>query len=174
MINNVINHTVVDNVFLCPIDLVLSRLYAMSRPTFPSSMPSSKANGKAFDIEEYFVCWSWKFALITVGSNGSEYPLLLAILLTPSWLCFAQDDHSPSFCRRLGYNGHLHYEICVELGDQFVPSPPPSGDHHLTARVLLIAVGFVVALALTFRSSTAYERYIDGIKFLPYRRVFDD
>ena len=76
MINNVKNHTVVDNVFHCPIiDLVLSRLYAMSRPTFPSSMPPSKANGKAFDIEEYFVRWSGKFALITVGSNGSEYPL---------------------------------------------------------------------------------------------------
>jgi predicted membrane chloride channel (bestrophin family) len=28
-----------------------------------------------------------------------------------------------------------------------------------------MVVGFVVALALTFRSSTAYERYIDGIKF---------
>jgi len=30
--------------------------------------------------------------------------------------------------------------------------------------VLIVAVGFVVAMALTFRSSTAYERYIDGIK----------
>ena len=26
-------------------------------------------------------------------------------------------------------------------------------------------------MALTFRSSTAYERYIDGIKFHPYLRV---
>ena len=59
----------------------------------------------------------------------------------------------------------------MEFGDQFVRSPPSPEDLHLISRVLLIAIGFVVALALTFRSSTAYERYIDGIKFFPYRRV---
>jgi len=109
--------------------------------------------------------------LITVRSNGSQYPLLLALLLASSWLCLAQDDHSSTFRRRVGYNSDLHHEIRVELGNQFVlPSPE---DLHVTIRVLLIAIGFVVALALTFRSSTAYERYIDGIKFLPYRGVFD-
>jgi predicted membrane chloride channel (bestrophin family) len=57
--------------------------------------------------------------------------------------------------------------------NSYVPPPSPE-DLHLISRVLLIAIGFVVALALTFRSSTAYERYIDGIKFFPYRRVFDN
>jgi ion channel-forming bestrophin family protein len=34
-----------------------------------------------------------------------------------------------------------------------------------------VAIGFVVALALTFRSSTAYERYIDGIKYALVRQL---
>jgi len=37
----------------------LKRRYGMSRPTFTSTIASSKTNGKAFDIEEYFV-WSSK------------------------------------------------------------------------------------------------------------------
>ena len=55
------------------------------------------------------------------------------------------------------------------LSCQLVVSRPEN--RRLQNRVLLIAIGFVVALALTFRSSTAYERYIDGIKFYPYLRV---
>ena len=37
--------------------------------------------------------------------------------------------------------------------------------------VLLTVLGFVVALALSFRSSTAYERYSEGRKFVLKPRV---
>jgi len=62
--------------------------------------------------------------LITVWPYGSEYPLFLTLLFACSWLRLAQDDNSIASCRWLGYNDHLHYKICVELGDQFVTSIP--------------------------------------------------
>lgn len=46
-----------------------------------------------------------------------------------------------------------------------VNSLPPLLE-FLTDSVILTVIGFVVALALSFRCTTAYERYIDGIKYV--------
>jgi ion channel-forming bestrophin family protein len=37
--------------------------------------------------------------------------------------------------------------------------------------VLLTVLGFVVGLALSFRSSTAYERYAEGRRYLPSKTL---
>ena len=44
-----------------------------------------------------------------------------------------------------------------------------SPDDRFNGRVLLTVLGFVVGLALSFRSATAYERYGEGRKYFQTR-----
>lgn len=93
----------------------------MSGVTFASSVPSSRANRRAFDIEKYFVR-----ALQNFADNSRD--LWIRILTLTCHTSYAsavpssQDDCSIAFCGRMGYDGHFHYEIRDVVSGQLVPS----------------------------------------------------
>ena len=66
--------------------------------------------------------------------------------------------------------GHAHYQhIKIRPRTCVLPPPPtppdPTNQPAVSVNTLLLTVlGFVVGLALSFRSTTAYERYSDGRK----------
>jgi ion channel-forming bestrophin family protein len=79
--------------------------------------------------------------------HGSVLPkMLLSLLFVASWAtaitCISK------FVWPLGVN-----------------SCKPPDDHQTKSSVLLTILGFVVGLALSFRSSTAYERYAEGRRY---------
>ena len=88
-------------------------------------------------------------------------PLEIAVFPANAWQCYAEDDTAAVLCRRLGNMYYLHFEI---RQTSFVsPSllQPNSGRLIISVvvnPVLLTILGFVVGLALSFRSSSAYER----------------
>ena len=85
----------------------------------------------------------------------------MAHLPPNAWQCAAQDDPSANFCCGMGYSNHTYLKICAQtlvyLGAH---SKMRLADQLLVGinNILLTVTGFVVGLALSFRSSTAYER----------------
>ena len=66
----------------------------------------------------------------------------------------------------MGYFDNLYQQVRLAVGSEFVLPLTIFAQRS----VLLTVLGFVVALALSFRSSTAYERYSEGRKSDPDRK----
>ena len=66
----------------------------------------------------------------------------------------------------MGHVDNLHQQVRLAVGSEFVLPLTIFAQRS----VLLTVLGFVVALALSFRSSTAYERYSEGRKSDPDRK----
>jgi predicted membrane chloride channel (bestrophin family) len=67
----------------------------------------------------------------------------------------------------MGHFDNLYQQVRLALGVNSYYSPLTI---FAERSVLLTVLGFVVALALSFRSSTAYERYSEGRKSDPVRK----
>ena len=79
---------------------------------------------QSFRHRRVFCMRTVEIELIRVWSNGSEHSLTPSVLPASPRLCSAQNDCSAAFCWRLGYDGHLHYEVRVVFGRQLVSIPP--------------------------------------------------
>ena len=66
----------------------------------------------------------------------------------------------------MGHFHNLYQQVYLAVGSEFVLPLTIVAERS----VLLTVLGFVVALALSFRSSTAYERYSEGRKSHPDRK----
>lgn len=90
----------------------------------------------------------------------------MAYIPPSTWLRCTRNGPTSRFRWSLGHAHYLHLQVRME---SYVLHPQPPEPKLIPAvgisNLLLTVLGFVVGLALSFRSSTAYERYNDGRKY---------